>query len=110
MFTVKNKVVLVTGGTRGIGRAIAEAFSNAGAKVFTCGRTTPADEFPFDFFEGDVRDPESAAAIISQLLDKADRLDVLINNAGGGPPADAATASPRFTESIIRSSLVVSND
>ena len=82
MFRVEDKVVLVTGGTRGIGLGIAKAFSEAGAKVFTCGRTTPADDFPFEFFEGDVRDADSAAAIIRQVLHTAGRLDVLINNAG----------------------------
>ena len=82
MFRVEDKVVLVTGGTRGIGLGIAKAFSEAGAKVFTCGRTTPADDFPFEFFEGDVRDADSAAVIIRQVLHTAGRLDVLINNAG----------------------------
>lgn len=111
MFTVKDKVVLVTGGTRGIGLGIAKAFAGEGAKVYTCGRNGPADNaFPPDstieFITADVRDPESAQTVIDAILEKSGRLDTLINNAGGGPPADAATASPRFTESIIRLNLL----
>ena len=111
MFTVKDKVVLVTGGSRGIGLGISKAFARAGARVFTCGRNAPEDgTFPdgsgIEFFEGDVRNPESAASLINQVVASAGRLDVLVNNAGGGPPADAATASPRFTESIIRLNLL----
>ncbi len=106
MFSVAGKVTLVTGGTRGIGLGIADAFSKAGATVFTCGRNAPTEDFPFEFIEGDVRDAEGAAAIIARVIEQAGQLDVLINNAGGGPPADAATASARFTESIIRLNLL----
>ena len=111
MFSVKDKVVLVTGGTKGIGLGISTAFATAGATVITCGRGEPAPgTFPegadITFIQGDVRDPESGAAIIEDIQQRTGRLDVLINNAGGGPPADAATASPRFTESIIRLNLL----
>ena len=111
MFSVDSQIVLVTGGTRGIGKGIAKAFLDQGAKVFICGRNTPVEPVTTargaaEFIEGDVRDPDAAAHIIETILKRIGRLDTLINNAGGGPQVDAATSSPRFTESIIRLNLL----
>ncbi len=114
MFSVESQTVLVTGGTRGIGKGIAEAFLNAGAEVCVCGRHAPQSDItaPEDktrkahFVEADVRDPESGRALIESIIHRSGKLNTLINNAGGGPPADAATVSPRFTESIIRLNLL----
>ena len=105
------KVVLVTGGARGIGRAIAETFLAAGADVYVCGRTEP-DELPnaggraATFVTADVRDAEQVEALFSTIKERSGRLDVLVNNAGGSPPADTATVSPRFTSAIIALNLV----
>jgi len=105
------KVVLVTGGARGIGRAIAETFLAAGADVYVCGRTEPdvlpnADGRAATFVTADVRDAEQVEALFSTIKEQSGRLDVLVNNAGGSPPADTATASPRFTSAIIALNLV----
>ena len=54
----------------------------------------------------DVRDPEQVAPLVAAVVDAHGRLDVVVNNAGGSPSADAATASPRFTESIIPLNLL----
>ena len=114
MFSVEGQTVLITGGTRGIGKGIAQAFLSAGAEVYVCGRNAPEvpTTSPQDatrtaqFIEADVRDPDSGRALIETILERSGKLDTLINNAGGGPPADAATVSPRFTESIIRLNLL----
>jgi NAD(P)-dependent dehydrogenase (short-subunit alcohol dehydrogenase family) len=102
---LSGRVALVTGGTRGIGRAIADRLDAAGATVVVCGRNAP-DEASHQFLQCDVRDPASIAALAAALVDEHGRLDVAVNNAGGAPPADAATASPRFTEAIIRLNLL----
>ena len=105
------KVVLVTGGARGIGRGITETFLAAGADVVICGRTAP-DELPRAgdrdavFVAADVRDAEQVDALFAAIVERTGRLDVLVNNAGGSPPADTATASPRFTAAIIALNLV----
>ena len=105
------RVVLVTGGTRGVGRGIAEAFLSAGAEVVVCGRNTP-DEMPAAgdraavFVGGDIRQPEQAASIVEQTATRLGRLDVLVNNAGGSPAADAATVSPRFVTSVVTLNLL----
>jgi NAD(P)-dependent dehydrogenase (short-subunit alcohol dehydrogenase family) len=105
------KVVLVTGGGKGIGKGISEAFLAAGADVVVCGRTPPG-ELPRAagreavFTQCDVRDYHEIEACVEYTLAQFSRLDVLVNNAGGAPYAEAATASPRFSESIIRLNLI----
>jgi NAD(P)-dependent dehydrogenase (short-subunit alcohol dehydrogenase family) len=105
------RVVLVTGGGRGVGRGIAETFLRAGADVVVCGRTVP-DPLPSSgtrdavFMEADVREPDQVEALVTAVTDRFGHLDVLVNNAGGSPPTDTATASPRFTTKIIGLNLV----
>jgi NAD(P)-dependent dehydrogenase (short-subunit alcohol dehydrogenase family) len=105
------KVVLVTGGSRGIGRGIATRFLESGCEVVICGRNPPeslpgAGERMASFVAGDVRDVEQLDKIVAAVVERHGRLDVLINNAGGSPPADAATVSPRFSASIIQLNLI----
>jgi len=103
--------VVITGGTRGIGFGIAEAFLAAGAGVLVCGRTEPAalptvDDRSAQFLQADVRDPDQAQRLIDAGLAAFGRLDVVVNNAGGGPPAAAATASPRLHAKVIELNLI----
>lgn len=105
------KVVLVTGGGKGVGRGISERFLAAGAEVMICGRSEPetlpeVDGRQAAFSPCDVRDFEQVEACVEATIKRFGRLDVLVNNAGGAPYAEAATASPRFSESIIRLNLI----
>ena len=100
------KIILVTGGSRGIGRDIVTAFADAGARVFTCGRTPPETPIPAEFMACDVRDADAVTAMIDAIGAQAGRIDVVVNNAGGAPQTDAATASPRFSERIIALNLL----
>jgi NAD(P)-dependent dehydrogenase (short-subunit alcohol dehydrogenase family) len=103
-------VVLVTGGARGIGAGIARAFLRAGAEVVICGRTTPAELPAADgrsalFLTADVRDAEAVTRLYAQIAARYGRLDVLVNNAGGGPPGPLASAPARLIERIIQLNL-----
>ncbi len=101
------KVAVVTGGTRGIGRAIAARFAEAGANVVVCARKEPESLPPgVVFVAADVREIEQIDRVIATARERFGGLDILINNAGGSPPADAATASPRFSTAIITLNLL----
>jgi len=108
---LKGQVVIVTGGGKGVGKGITQRFLNAGAQVLICARTEPG-ELPCAgdnraiFHACDVRDPEQVQATVDYTVAELGRIDVLVNNAGGAPHADAATASPRFSEAIIRLNLI----
>ena len=105
------KAVIVTGGGKGVGRGITECFLGAGADVIICGRSEPdslprAGDREAVFIPCDVRDYEQIETCVEFAVKRFGRLDVLVNNAGGAPYAEAATASPRFSESIIRLNLI----
>jgi NAD(P)-dependent dehydrogenase (short-subunit alcohol dehydrogenase family) len=101
------RVALVTGGARGVGRGITQRFLEAGADVVICGRTEP--ESPPDrvsFVPADVREAEQVEALVDAIVERHGRLDVAVNNAGGAPATDSATAKPRFTEKIVALNLL----
>jgi NAD(P)-dependent dehydrogenase (short-subunit alcohol dehydrogenase family) len=109
-FDLSGKTVVVTGGTKGVGRGIVERFLEAGANVVTCARHDPAEALSAAgreavFVSANVRQLDDIDRVIQATLERFGRLDVLVNNAGGSPPADAATVSPRFSSSIIELNL-----
>ena len=79
MSRFEKKVALVTGGRSGIGRATARRLASEGARVFTAQR---GKDNKFEGLVADFSDPESADKVVSELLERAGRLDVLVNNAG----------------------------
>ena len=88
MFT--NKIVAITGGTDGIGKALVELFLEKGAKVGTCGRTQSKLDLlaqnlagkELSIFQADVSKEEDCRNFINGVLEKYGKIDILINNAG----------------------------
>ncbi len=105
------RVVIVTGGCRGVGRGVTERFLDAGAEVVICCRHEP-ETLPTvaghraAFVAADVRDPDQIDAVVAFTRERFGRLDILVNNAGGAPPSDTATVSPKFTTAIVALNLV----
>ena len=106
MLDFTGRTVLVTGGTKGIGRVIAQTFLDAGADVAVCGRTEPADGGFGHFLPADVRDAAACQTLVRQTVERFGRLDVCVNNAGGSPDAAAATVSTRFFDKIVALNLL----
>jgi NAD(P)-dependent dehydrogenase (short-subunit alcohol dehydrogenase family) len=103
-------VVLVTGGSRGIGRAVAEEFAARGATVAVQFR---ADRRAADAtlaalaggghraFRADLTDPGQARSLIGQVLDELGRIDVLVNNAAGNFVVKAEDLSPNGWRAVV---------
>ena len=86
---LRDAVALVTGGSEGIGRAIAEALMHQGCKVTITGRREEvlkdtAEELGLDWIAGDVGNETDAVRTVSSVIERYGRLDILVNNAGYG--------------------------
>jgi NAD(P)-dependent dehydrogenase (short-subunit alcohol dehydrogenase family) len=99
------RVVLVTGGVRGVGAGISAVFAAQGATVVTCARRT-VDGLPYEFHSCDIRDDGAVKGLIDTIVGTHGRLDVVINNAGGSPYVPAADASAKFSTKIIELNLL----
>jgi len=98
MTGLKDKVVIITGGTSGIGRAAARSFAEHGAKVLITGRrSAPLTQATGDHphiagVTADVSIPADAARTITETLNAWGRVDILVNNAGAGAILSLADA------------------
>lgn len=101
---MSGKVVLITGGTKGVGEATAKRFLDAGAVVEVCGRNEPEgyDEATADarFTALDVRKSEQLEAWVEAVVERHGRIDVVINNAGGSPFGRFEEGSPRYMSAV----------
>ena len=114
-FDIRDKVALVTGGTSGLGRAIALGLADAGARVFAASRdSAKVDETLADLKsrgEGhagislDVSEPDSVSACVSSVREQAGRIDILVNAAGVTNRQETIDVSPEDWERVIRINL-----
>ncbi|MDT5135542.1 MAG: 3-oxoacyl-[acyl-carrier protein] reductase [Mycobacterium sp.] len=112
MFALDSRSVLVTGGSKGIGRGIAKVFATAGANVAIAARTAPeidAAVAELDTFgdgkvlgvQADVRDPVSCADMAARVVDWFGGLDVVCANAGIFPEAPLAAMTPEQLAEVL---------
>jgi len=113
---LEKKVAIVTGSTKGIGKAIAIACAEEGATVVVCGRSedlarTIAEDLSRQGKSAiamrlDVADADSIAQVFQQVLDQYGRIDILVNNAGISPVWKRAEDTPKEAwDQIIATNL-----
>jgi citronellol/citronellal dehydrogenase len=105
----EGKVALVTGGGTGIGRAVARELVRTGARVAICGRREkPLAEVQAELgdaclaIQTDVREPAEVETLVQRTLDRFERIDVLVNNAGGQFLAPAEEISLKGWRAVHR--------
>ncbi|XZF14573.1 SDR family oxidoreductase [Chitinophagaceae bacterium MMS25-I14] len=103
------KVALVTGGTKGTGKAIAQRLSGAGATVIITARNQPETAMQrLHFIAADLDGPQGTQKVIDEIMAQYGRLDILVNNLGGSetPGGGFAALTDEDWESTIRTNLL----
>jgi NAD(P)-dependent dehydrogenase (short-subunit alcohol dehydrogenase family) len=107
--TELSRTIIVTGGSRGIGAAISEAFHATGGRVVIAGRTDTGLASVLGeralFVATDVRKPEALRSMVKQALDWSGRLDVLVNNAGVSAWRPLAQVDEDFWQDMVDTNL-----
>lgn len=104
-----NKIALVTGGTKGTGKAIAERLLHAGATVIITARNPPEEEKPnLHFISADLSIAQGTQKVISEVLSTYGRLDILVNNLGSSstPAGGFTVLSDEDWESTLQANLL----
>src|SRR6516165_3711072 len=101
------KRVLVTGGTQGAGKAIAERFKRGSATVIVAARSAPKDQSPDYFIETDLSTPEGASKVVREILDRFHGIDIVINNVGGSsaPSGGFITVTDELWQQAVNENL-----
>ncbi|MCF3103198.1 SDR family oxidoreductase [Streptomyces roseoverticillatus] len=81
--SLKGRRTLVTGGTKGVGAAVARRLAQAGATVLVTARSRPSGVAASDMITADLASPEGAATVVQEALRRLDGVDILVNNLGG---------------------------
>jgi len=112
LFSVAGKVALVTGGTSGIGRMVAEGFVRRGVKTYIAARDLARAEATAAEIGGDciglaadLGDPEGPAALIDALRTRESRLDILVNNAGANNKGPIEEVSAEAWDAVLHVNL-----
>ncbi len=106
---LSGKIALVTGGTKGAGRAIAERLLQAGATVIITARNPPEKhDGNMHFIPADLSKTTDAQKVISDILSSYHRLDILVNNLGSSvtPAGGFAALSDEDWESMLQANLL----
>lgn len=77
------KRVLITGGTKGAGKAIADRFQQGGATVIVTARSMPEEKTNNHFIQADVSTAEGTTKVINEILERFHGIDIIIHNVGG---------------------------
>ena len=101
-----NKTIVVTGGTKGIGRAIVDKFANEGFKVLTCARTED-DNLPENvhFFKADMSKKAEVLAFADFVKATVNQVDILVNNTGFFLPGQIHNEQEGTLEAMIETNL-----
>lgn len=106
---LQGKIALVTGGTKGTGKAIAERLLNAGATVIITARNAPEEEnSDLHFISADLSKSEGTQKVISEVLETYGQLDILVNNLGSSstPAGGFTVLTDEDWESTLRANLL----
>ena len=105
---LEGKIALVTGGTKGIGKAIADRLAQAGAKVIVSARNQPEGNIAHHFIATDLTSPEDVVKLTKEINGKFGGIDILINNVGGltTPPGGFSTLTDEHWENELQLNLL----